>query len=179
MSYSNRYSPLESTAAASPPLLAVAVRPYPVFCVVVFAIDLIMCVIRVALVPLTVIGYFALRGGNEAMASMAIAEAATGLGIVVTGIPANIAMLCRQRWGRVLAIAAATFTGCSLAVGFIQIAFSVPKVPPGSPEMVGFFVGAAFMVIIRISLLGLFLAAVTVFTNWRDEQDRAEAASAE
>src|SRR5687767_10616740 len=102
-------------------------RQLPTFPRVVFLLDFFLCMIRGALVIMGVVSYLAIRQ-QEPDASLLVSfqmELLAGVAIVLTGIPANAAMLSRCAWGALLAWLCATATLASFAIGLWQIWLTV------------------------------------------------------
>ena len=144
----------------------------PVFCIVMFIVDLVFSLIRV---PLVLLGIVALQAPrlDPVMAQTGLLEVATGAAMVMFGIPADIAMLLKQKWGLILAwVKVAALLG-SVGVAFWQISFILDQFPPGSPQRMGAFVGGGIAGVIRLSLIGLYVTAVVKFSAWSAQRAAA------
>ncbi len=153
----------------------------PVFCLVMFIIDLAFSIIRAPMVAMSIAGLYMAAEGlvDDAMTRMVtqtgLGEVLTGAAIVLFGVPANIGLLCKQRWAMILAWAAVAATVGSIAVGFWQLTFMVEQFPAGSPERVGATIGGAFTGLFRVALLGLYAAALVVFARWLVSRENSRA----
>ncbi len=160
----NPYAPplrLDTTPASSVP------RSLPVFCTIVFVIDLVLCSLRTLLVLIAIPGYMLLKQDHHPLAPTAIFEILAGAGIVLSGIPANIGLLLRRSWGVPLAYASAAATLLSIIVGAWQANITLNQFQPGSAELIGGLIGGGAMLAVRLGILGLFVMAVALFAAWK------------
>ena len=141
----------------------------PIFCIVMFAIDLVFCFIRLLLVGVGIVGLQA-AGGDPMVAQTGLLEIATGAGMVVFGIPADIAMLLKQKWGLILAWVKVVATLGSVGVGLWQLSFILDQFPPGSPQRIGGMVGGGIAVAIRLGLIAFYVAVLVRFAKWSQQR---------
>lgn len=166
----NPYEPTRSTPAGSMPYATASVaRPMPVFCLVVFIIDLVLLGLRAMLVLLGFVGLQA-AAGNPMVRETGVAEIATGAAMVLLGVSANVAMLARQSWGVYLAYLKVLATLGSCGVGIWQLTIMLQQFPEGSAERVGAMVGAAIAMMFRVALVVVYVTAVIMFSKWAAER---------
>lgn len=161
-------NPYLSPATANP---ARAARALPGFCKTIFIIELVLCCLRV---PLVVAGFVGatMMGPDDPLAQTVIYELATGVGIVGFGILANIGLLMKKGWGVPLGYLALVATAGSVGTGILQFSAQMNQFPMGSPERVGVMFGGGIVFIIRLALMGLYLAALKKFSAWFKEQPK-------
>lgn len=145
----------------------------PTFCKSIFIIELVFAGLRAVLVLLGFVGYAVMKQqqADRQLLNSAVFEIATGLGMVLTGIPANIFLLMRQRWATVVGWMYAVITVCSFSVAFWQLTIYARQFAPGSPQYVGAYVGGGITVTIRLALLVLYIVALFKFTQWGASQE--------
>jgi len=61
-------------------------------------------------------------------------------------------------------------TAGSVGTGILQFLAQMDQFDDGSPERVGVMVGGALAFLLRVALMGLYLAALTKFSAWLKEQ---------
>ena len=175
MDPSNPYLSPGPSPYAQPVAAAYAARDpnrLPVYCLVLFIMDLAFSLLRAPLVVMSVVGLYMMARGpadhdmSRMVAQTGLGEVLTGAAIVLCGVPANIALLCKQGWAVVLAWVAVVATLGSIAVGMWQLSFMVQQFPEGSAERIGAIMGGIFTGGFRVALLGLYAAALVVFTMW-------------
>jgi len=138
----------------------------PVFCKVMFIISLVFCCLRVPLAMLSVLGYFVLQQRNDPLLPTALFEIVTGAGIALFGIPANGFMLARKPWALLLGYSTVAVTVGSVFVGIWQLSIMSGQHPAGSPEQMILIVGSLLGVVLRLAILGLYVAALVKFSAW-------------
>jgi len=138
----------------------------PVFCKVMFIVSLVFCSLRAAMVPFSILGYEMLSRQNEEIALTVGFEIVAGVGIAVFGILGNCLLLARKDWAIVLGYLTAISVVGSIIVGLWQAAIMSGDIQAGSPEQIGFFIGSAFTLIVRLVLLSLFVAALVKYSSW-------------
>ena len=141
----------------------------PIFCIVMFAIDLVFCFIRMLLVGAGIVGLLA-AGGDPMVVETGLLEVATGAGMVLFGIPADIAMLVKQKWALVLAWVKVVATLGSVGVGLWQMSFILDQLPPGSAERIGGMIVGGIVTVIRLGLLALYVTALVMFAKWTGQR---------
>ena len=93
-------------------------------------------------------------------------EMGFGTMLCLTGVGADIGILCKQRWSLLLAmIKLVGFLGC-LFVAVWQFSLITVGVPANSPQYTGMIIGLVIALLVRIMFMGLFLSAVYVFYRW-------------
>lgn len=170
----NRYNAPQNWQ--SPNYAPALLKQLPTFCTVMFIIDLVLMVFRIAMVMLGFVGYFMLkeRDPNNPMFQTAMFEILTGIAMVITGLPANVGRLMKQRWGVFAAYLACLATIASMIVGFWQLSVTVQAAPLG-PDRAAVLVGAVFAVVVRLAILGAYFAAVYMFSSWKNDPQRVAA----
>lgn len=147
----------------------------PVVCLVLFIVDLVLCVLRFPVAGFSAIGLAVLEY-DDPLRPSAYLEIATGLGIAVSGTAAAIGLLCKKRWGVTLGFLAAVLTVASIFVAIYQLSLSYVPAQNSAPEetgrVVGFFVGASCSVVFRVLLLGAYVFALVKFMQWIEQRDK-------
>jgi len=151
-------------------------KPLPTFCTVMFITDLIIAVLRIPLVALGVVGYFALRDNdpNNALMATVMFEIATGFALVLTSLPADIGLLMKQRWAIVAGYLACAATIASMIVGLWQLVVTFQGAPRG-PEQAAVVIGAVVAIGFRVAILGGYFAALRAFAAWKNDPQRVAA----
>lgn len=153
----------------------------PTYVVVMMIIDLCLCALRGVLVVFSIIGLMVLMreppgvvGTPDVMRTTAPLEVATGIGIVVFGLVANVAILLRQRWGVIVGWFAAGATLASIAVGIWQ---STAMQPPAGVDAdafrLGATIGVVFTTLFRLGLLAAYVWALLRFAAWFQPRTQA------
>lgn len=145
---------------------ATATAGLPGFIKAMAIVDLVFCCIRAVLVGLSILGYFMLVREQSPLLGSVLAEIATGLLIAAFGIPANILLLLRKPAGLWIAMVAVVGAVGAMGVAGWQTSVQAIQFPPGSPQRAGFFIAVAFVTLIRLGLLGLYIGALVQFANW-------------
>lgn len=138
-------------------------------------VDLCCCGLRAVAVLLSVIGLVALTQEGPAGADPEVDalratgpwEAVTGLGIVVFGVTADVAILLRQRWGTIVGWFAVAATFASMAVGVWQATkLEVPEGVDAEAFRIGAVIGVVVVSIVRLGLLAAYIGALLKFAEW-------------
>ena len=87
---------------------------------------------------------------------------------------ANIMMLAKMRAGAYIAWLKVIAVLGSCGVAAWQVTYLVEQFPEGSPERMGAYFGAGFVLLIRLGLTVLYGIAVVYFLNWVEQRDRAQ-----
>ncbi len=143
----------------------------PTLCTSIFILDLVLCSLRVPLVGLSILGVA--HSHNPTLLKTGPYEVLCGLGIAVFGITASLAMLSKQRWGLVAAWLNIAATVGFMVVSVFQLPYFLGRFSPGTPQYAGAIVGWGFSLMVRLVMLGLYVAAVVVFTKWLAKCDAA------
>jgi hypothetical protein len=146
---------------------APAVPKPPVFSQVMFVVSLLFSLLRIPAALLSAYAVFAVNLNNAPMQLTGPYELATSAGIVLFGLAANILLLMRKDIGIPLAWCLVAFVVMSLGVAVWQLSLMMQTAPEGSPERVGMMVGAGFVMMVRLALLALYIAAVVTFARWK------------
>lgn len=141
-----------------------AARPYPVYCAILFSVDLVFCGLRLLLLGLSIAGWSAMAA-DDPLRPTAIFEIVAGAGIVVFGIPGNLLLLLRRTFAVVLAYILVGFTVLSVLVGIWQLALTFPMQDDPAVR-IGIVLGGGFMLVVRLALLGAYTYALVVFSRW-------------
>ena len=147
--------------------------PFPVYCTVIFIIDLVLLGLRALLVLLGIVGLIAISNMPEAqqdpmVMQTAAAEIASGACMVLFGGLAAIFLLMRQRWAVVLAYLKIVAVLGSIAVGLWQITFTIEQFNRPEEKM-GAMIGAGVVVLIRLTLIGAYAFALHLFVKWHNQ----------
>ena len=151
----------------------------PVFCTVVFIIDLVFMALRALMVLGGVAGLMFLRNNPNtppALLTSAVFEIAFGAGMALFGLLGSGAMLAKQRWGLIPAALKILANLGSLGVAvwqltmIDQIVAAPPNMDPATMRTAQ-MAGAAFSLLVRLGFLGLYVAAVVTFMRWSEQRD--------
>lgn len=149
--------------------------PFPVFVTVILVMDLALLALRAVFVMLALVTLTNPALQNPMIVQTGWFEVACGLVMMLTGVPADIALLARQRWGIWLAYAKVAGTLGSIAVGVWQASYMMEQLAPGSPEFIGGIIGGAIATGSRLMLTGLYIFAQVQFSNWARQSAEASA----
>ena len=168
--WSNPYqaSAVDSSAASDQPA-----QPYPVFCRVMFILDLVFVGLRALGVAFGVIGMLMMQAAQQPdpmVAQTGMWEISTGLLIVIGGLLANGLMLSKSMSGAYFAVLKVIGVLGSYGVAVWQFSFVFDKFPEGSPERVGAVGGAVISMAVRFALLAAWVVAVFMFVRWKHSQ---------
>lgn len=144
----------------------------PGFAMAMFIIDLVFCVLRLPMVMFGFVGYAALKQGNHPLFPTVAGEIASGMCMVLFGLPANILGLLGKRWAVWFGVLSLIATAGSIAVGIWQATIKLGEFAAGSPEQMGGYVGMAIMVMIRLALAGAYIGALVQFAKWANRSTR-------
>lgn len=140
----------------------------PGFCLAMFVVSLIFCVLRIPVVALGAIGWMQIAAGrvepSPVLASVPF-EVLSGAAIVLFGLIGNTAMLLKQRWGIVVGYLTVFSSVCSMGVAVWQLSYLFQDTA-GLPQQAGVVSGGAFTLLIRIAIVGLYAAAIMTFSKW-------------
>ena len=128
------------------------------FVLTIVIMDLVFCVLRVVIGLFGLVGYAVIPEGNPLRPTI-IFEVITAEGIGVFGILANTFILLKKRIGIPLSAICILFTVLNMLVGAWQGYLQVPA-DMGTPEGIGFVVGAVVVMAIRLALLILYVMAI-------------------
>lgn len=141
----------------------------PGYCKTMFIIDLVLCCLRVPMVILGFVGASMITP-DDPLAQTVKFELATGIAIVGFGILANIGLLLKKSWGALLGYLALVASTASIGTAVMQIGAQMDQYAEGSPERIGAVIGGGFVFMIRLALMGLYLAALLKFSAWYKKQ---------
>lgn len=146
----------------------------PTFVTVMSIIDLIFCGLRLPLLIVSVLGILAMVA-NPQMQSLVgvsvlsfVAEALTA----GCGLAAGIGMLTKKPWatnvGWVAVICCLISLGANIYTTMNTFDLQLAQIqgPGADAARVGAYVGLAGTVLFRLALLGCYIAALKMFTNW-------------
>jgi hypothetical protein len=142
-----------------------AVKQLGTFVLTILIIDLVLCCLRLMLAALGLAG-FAVIPLDDPMRATVVFEVGTGFAIALFGIPANLLILLKQRIGIYVAGIKIFFTLANILVGIWQASLqfgpmaSEVEGPERAGMLVGFMIGVGFVVVFRLVLMGLYIAAL-------------------
>jgi hypothetical protein len=155
----------------------------PTFVTVMAIIDLIVCGLRVPLLALSVIGIMAMLNNPQMGSVVGLtflslgAEALTA----VCGLAAGIGMLMKKPWatipGWIAAVCCLISLGSNIytTLNTLDTTLAQFQGPQGEAARVGAYVGLAGTILFRLVLLGCYIVALRMFTNWIARNRTAEA----
>lgn len=135
------------------------------FVLTILILDLIFCALRLGLAALGAVG-FAMIEPDDPMRPTVVFEVGTGLAIALFGISANIMILLQNRIGIYLAVVKILFTAANMLVGIWQASLQFGPIADGAVGdertgiLVGFTIGILFVLGFRLTLMGLYIAAL-------------------
>ena len=156
-------SQLDSTRPFAP---AAPRESMPTFAMVMFIVSLIFSVLRAPMVLLSIVALMTPRNVPQQLAHTVPMEVATGVAVVLFGIVANTLLLLRKPIGIPFAWCLVAAVLASMGLGIWQISLNMEVFPEGSPQRVGMVVGAGFVMLLRLAIVGLYVAAVMMFSKW-------------
>lgn len=163
---SNLYSPASNANAISAPS-----NSLPGFCLVIFITSLVLCIIRVFVVALSILGLlFLARNANGVpqgswYMGLAVVDVIVGLGISLLGITANSLLLLKKGVGLYLGYALAFFVAISLGVAVINICLMFRAAMEGG-NLIPMLIGAGGAMAIRFALAIAYLVGLQKFRVW-------------
>lgn len=142
--------------------------PFPIYTLVVAIIDMVFCVLRLALVGMGIYGLTLIMRRPDAgsTVAMGIAEVVSGAAMVVLGIAANGMILAKKRPGVIIGWMLVAATGVSLGLGLFQGFMQMSRFQPGSPQFVGAIIGIVLVVGLRIGIIVAYAFALLMFQKW-------------
>ncbi len=145
----------------------------PTFCLVMFIVSLVFCVLRLMMVVLGFIGWSALTQANpnDPLLATVLFEIGAGAAMAFFGIVGNSLLLAKKPIGVVFGWGLVAATLVSIGVGVWQLSIMAEAYPDGSPERVGAYIGGGVMVLIRLTILILFGVALMRFGRWAKENN--------
>ncbi len=135
------------------------------FVLTMLILDLVFCGLRLMLGAFGLAGY-AVIPPDDPMRQTVIFEVATAFGIALFGFAGDTLILLKKKIGIPVAAIKIAFTVGSVVAGVWQGFLQFQQFPgdmsgpEGAGFVVGFFIGAGFVVLIRLVLLGLYIAAL-------------------
>lgn len=142
-----------------------AVKTLGTFVLTILILDLVFCAIRFGLAMLGVVG-FAMIEPDDPMRPTVVFEVGTGLAIALFGVSANILILLQKPIGIYLAIVKIFFTLANMLVGVWQAYLQLGPMTDGAVGaertgiLIGLTIGLLFVLGIRLTLMGLYIAAL-------------------
>ncbi len=142
-----------------------AVKTLGAFVLTILIMDLVFCAMRFGLAALGAVG-FAMIEPDDPMRPTVVFEVGTGLAIALFGVSANILILLQKSIGIYLAVVKIFFTLANMLVGIWQASLQFGPVADGAVGaertgiLIGFAVGILFVLGIRLTLMGLYVAAL-------------------
>ncbi len=144
--------------------------PIPGFSKVMFIIAIVFCSFRLLFVLLAIPGYAILKQQGDPRIDTVLFEIGAGISMVLFGLPANVLMLCKNKMGIVLGYLYVLGVCGSLCVGLWQVSFVVDTFPEGSPERMGAMIGGIIVTGFRLTLVGIYVAAIMSFSRWQQQR---------
>lgn len=142
----------------------------PVYSRVVLIIDMILCGFRGLLVVFGVVGYVVMKQQLGAIASTALFEVGTGLGIVVFGLSGDLLLLLGRTWAIGLAYLALFFTVGSMAVGLWQLTIQYAQLAGNDPaQQIGAVIGVVLALGIRLAIVSVYGVALYMYSKWASQ----------
>jgi hypothetical protein len=143
--------------------------PYPTFCKVMFIMDICFCAFRLLMVPFGLLGLSMLQNQdpNNPLLKTVVFELSTNGAIGGLGLLAAILMLTRKKIGAVFGwlTVLSTLAGLGVALWQASIQMETQGFKPGTPQYAGAMVGIGLVLVLRLVLLGLYIAAIVKFMN--------------
>lgn len=151
----------------------------PTFVTVMSIIDLIFCGLRLPLLIVSVLGILAMLSDPQmqspqmqSMVGLTVLSFVAESLIAVCGLAAGIGMLTKKPWATIPGWVAVIC--CVISIGSniyttqrtIDLRFAQIQGPGADAARMGATVGLAGTVLFRLALLGCYIAALKVFTNW-------------
>ncbi|TVS11940.1 MAG: hypothetical protein EA424_23140 [Planctomycetaceae bacterium] len=142
-----------------------AVKTLGGFVLTILILDLVFCAMRFGLAMLGAVG-FAMIEPDDPMRPTVVFEVGTGLAIALFGISANILILLKKPIGIYLAVVKIFFTVANMLVGIWQASLQFGPIAEGAVGaertgiLVGFTIGILFVLGFRLTLMGLYIAAL-------------------
>jgi len=133
---------------------------------VVFIISIVFCVFRGLLAVAGVPGYFVMKEQDSTLLITVFFEVGAGAAMATTGLLANSLMLARKPIGAPIAWLHVGTVVLTLVVALWQTSIMAGTFPAGSPQVIGVFVGAGIVAMIRLGILGLYCYALATFSHW-------------
>jgi hypothetical protein len=135
-----------------------------------FVLSLVFSLLRAPLVILGVNAWSNLENlPDDPVLSTIPIEVMSGASIVLLGVAANLGLLFKQRWGVWLGVMTVAASLVSVALALWQLSIVVQNNPDG-PERMGVLIGALMAMAIRLTIIGLYLAAVLKMSKWLARQ---------
>jgi len=146
----------------------------PTFVTVMSIIDLIFCGLRLPLLIVSVLGILAMLSDPQmqSMLGLTVLSFVAEALIAVCGLAAGIGMLTKKPWATIPGWVAVIC--CVISIGSniyttqrtIDLRFAQIQGPGADAARMGATAGLAGTVLFRLALLGCYVAALKVFTNW-------------
>lgn len=140
----------------------------PGFAKVVLIVGIVFAALRTLTVPLSIIGWLAMRSAPNADSLLPTVpfEIITSAGVALFGFATCILLLTRRKIGIPLSYILAVFVVGSLFVSAWQGFHTVQKFPPGSQESYGVIGAIVVIGLLRIAWLITFFIGVVQCKKW-------------
>jgi hypothetical protein len=144
----------------------------PKYCMIVFIIDLVFCVIRIAIVGMGFVGYQILKEQGSPLFASVPYEIIIGAAIVLFGIAGNGLMLAKKTWAVALGWLTLASTLGSSGVGIWQTSIILDNLAQNGAEaeLIGAYIGAGFTILLRAGIVFAYLFALLKFSGWSQRQ---------
>jgi hypothetical protein len=150
----------------------------PTFAKTMFIIDLVFCGLRALMVPFSVIGYTTFTQNHDPLLPTAVPEVLASSMMVIFGISTNVVGLLHKPWTVWLGSVSSLATLGSLGVAVWQGSIQMAAFAPGTPQRIGGYIGLGVVLLIRIGILALYVAALVQFAQWVNRRPRQAPLSA-
>jgi hypothetical protein len=168
-------NPYASASWVDPDIVA---NRLPGFCKTIFIISLILTCLRIPILLLSIVGHSMISQGmvpqqpgmTVDVSQTAAFELSASAFIVIFGLLANSLLLAKNPTGIAMGWMLVMSVVGSMGVAIWQTIHVVGQMDTGTPESAGFVAGmiggVAVTLIVRLVLLGLYVAALLLFTGW-------------
>lgn len=149
-------------------------RGIPTLSKVMFIVSLIICLLRVPLVFFAFVGLMMIQQGQGPVELLPTVwfEIGSGAALAGCGILANGLMLAKIDWAVKLGYLTVLAVLFSIGVGIWQAMLQVGLQQPGTPEQAGMMIGIVLVIGFRLTLLGLYVAALIQFAAWTQQREQ-------
>lgn len=166
--------PVPPTAFPDDAFPSPVAQPLPTFCLIVFIVDLVLCSLRLLMVPFSILGLMFAEDVEQVFGASVFAEILAGLLIGVIGIAANVMLLVKKPLGVHLGNALVALTVASYGVAVWQTVLQFGMLD-STAERVGGVIGFVVVMAVRVTLLALFVVALMKFKRWMETREHQQA----
>lgn len=144
----------------------------PTYCKVMFIIDLVFSGLQLVNVGAGIFGQ-SLVPRSHPLAPTLLPDLLASSAIVLFGISACSFLLARKDWAIALGAFDIMATLGSVTIGFWKSAIMLDALKPGTPQYAGSVIGGGLVLVARLVLLGLFVAALVKYSRWARRRSAA------